>query len=376
MKRFLVLGIFAMFWGCAEEKSSLDLKPQYQISFSEELSLDFGEVGMSSEVPFSISPKDEKNESFLVFNTFYRRLDTVSFSPKKMRLVPGLEIPKEGPGSIPGFSEFTYTDKGIVFFTLNDIYFLKYGETVHLKISKVLDDGSEGVKAITGNGSNSVFQVAPFSGDFFTVIAVDHGTEKFSLMTYDFESFTEIPFAFDYEKLNRQKISFVFSKGVTLSNAYNPYLTLSDSMLIVSYPFMNKISTIRLDELKHTDFLPRSQLFKSQKDKPIESSEIKSFEEYYEASSKWHKDVKFGSIQRLNDRLLYRMVGAGEVKPPKLVLELFSNSFEKVGEFNLKAIHTDLKWFHITVEGKILIQSRKDTDEDIFKYYLIEVDEL
>ncbi len=248
MKRLLVLGVFGLLWGCTEKQSSS--VHDYQISFSEELSLDFGEVGMSSQVPFSVSPLDKKNESFLVFNTFNRRLDTASFSPEKKRIVSGLEIPKEGPGSIPGVSNFTYTNQRIIFFTLDDIYYLKDGETVHLKITKVLDDGSGALKAIKGAGKNGVFQVAPFAGEFLSVIIQDHETQKFSLWNYDFESFEEIPFSFDLDQMAKHRISYDLRKGSVVSNAFSPYLTLSDSTLIVSYPFMNKISKIGLKDLK------------------------------------------------------------------------------------------------------------------------------
>lgn len=372
MKKLLLIGVIASIWSCTGEKSSS--VPSYQISFIDQLSLNFGEVGMSSEIPFSISPLDTKNLSFLVFNTFYRRLDTVSFSPDKKRIVPGLEVPKEGPSGIPGLNKFTYTENGIIFFTLNEFYYFKDGETVKMKMTEVIDDGIGSIKSIVEAGGSGVFQPAPFNGDYLSLIIKDSEEEKFTLMKYDFESFTEIPFEFDYVKLARNRISFEIAKGTIVSNSYNPSLTLSDSVLIISYPFMNKISTVRLDDLTQTDFFPESQLFKSQKDKPIESSEIKSFEEYYEASTNWHKDVNFGAIQILNSQLFYRLVGTGEMNPPKLVLELFNNEFEKVGEFDLKSFQNDLKWFHITVDGKILIQSWKDPDEDIFKYYLISVD--
>ena len=373
MKYLLFLGVIAVLIGCSQEEFSS--VPNYQISFSEELSLDFGEVGMSSEVSFSISPLDEKNESFLVFNTFYRRLDTVLFSPEKKRVVPGLEVPKEGPGSVPGFSSFSYTEQGILFFTANEFYYFKDGETIKMKISKVLGDDGKSLKSIQGYDLiNGTFQPAPYKGDFIGMIIKDSETKKYTLMKFDFESFKEIPFSFDTEQLARNRISFNYLKGVMLSNAYDPYLTFSDSVLIVSYPFMNKISTVKLEDLRQNDFFPKSRLVKSQRDKPIESSEIKSFEEYYEASSNWHNDVKFGSIQRLNSRMLYRLVGGGKEGYNKLVLELFNNEFDKVGEFNLKDIYSDLKGLHITVEGKILIQSSKDPDEDLFKYYLVSVD--
>ncbi|MEB2776854.1 hypothetical protein SYJ56_16120 [Algoriphagus sp. D3-2-R+10] len=371
MKILLYLGFITLVFGCTEEKSTV---PKYQISFSEEMSLDFGKVGMSSQLPFSISPLDKKNESFLVFNTFLRRLDTVSFSPEKKRLVPGLEIPREGPGSIPSFYHFNYTKQRIIFFTPNEIFYLKDGETVHLKITKVLDDGSGALKAIKGAGRNGVFQVAPFTGEFLSVIIEDHETEKFSLWKYDFESFEEISFSFDSEQISKHMISFDFAKGTTVSNAFSPYLTLSDSMLIVSYPFMNKINMIELGDLEQSDFQYESKLFKTEKDQPGKTSGINDWEEFFDIKSKWDNDVSYDAVFRLNDKLMCRMVFESQQDSHKKFLELFDNSFDKVGEFDLTAIEPDLKWFHITVEGKILIQSSKDPDEDIFKYYLVSVD--
>ncbi|MEP4375665.1 MAG: hypothetical protein ABJ333_11490, partial [Algoriphagus sp.] len=41
----------------------------------------------------------------------------------------------------------------------------------------------------------------------------------------------------------------------------------------------------------------------------------------------------------------------------------------KVGEFIMSAIEPNLSLLYLPVEGKILIKSSKDPDEDIFKYY-------
>ncbi len=361
--------------GCTEEKSSS--VPKYQISFSEEMSLDFGEVGMSSEVPFSISPLDEKNESFLVFNTFYRRLDTVSFSPEKMRLVPGVEVPKEGPGSIPSFHTINYTEQGILFFTSNEFYYFKDGETIKMKMTEVLGDVGKSQKSIHGYSlRNGTVQSAPFEGDYLCLIIKDSDTEKFTLMKYDFETFKEIPFSFDSEQISKHRISFDFAKGSTVSNSFSPYLTFADSLLIVSYPFMNKISTVGLGDFEQSDFQYESTLFKTQKDLPKSKSDFKDVADFMDASYQWGDDVSYGVVYRLNERLMYRIVFESQDESPKKFLELFDSSLEKVGEFDLTAIQPKLKGFHITAEGKILIQSSKDPDEDIFKYYLIEVEEI
>ncbi|PZX47089.1 hypothetical protein [Algoriphagus chordae] len=373
MKNLLFLGIISFLFGCTEEKSSS--VPSYQISFSEELSLDFGDVGMSSEVPFSISPLDENSESFLVSNSFYRRLDTVSFSPEKMRMVPGVEVPKEGPGSIPGFATFSYTEQGILFFTPNEFYYFKDGETIKIRMSEVFSDGSKSLKSIYGyDVTNGIFKSASFKGDFISMIVKDSETEKYTLMKYDFETFEEIPFSFDSEQISKHRISFDFAKGSTVSNSFSPYLTVADSVLIVSYPFMNKISKIGLDDLKQVDFLYESMLFKTQKDLPEQKNDFKDLSEFMEINSRWSKDVNYGSVYRLNNGLLYRIVFEAQDESPKKFLELFDNSLKKIIEFDLTAIQSKLKPFYITVEGKILIQSSKDPDEDVFKYYLISVD--
>lgn len=371
MNKLLLLGVFASIWGCSEEYSSS--LPKYKIYFSEELSINVGEVGISSQVPFLVSPINLSNQSFLVFNSYFRRLDTVSFNRKDKRIVPGLEIPKEGAGSIPSFSFFTHTEQKNIFFSGNYIYFLEDGETVKLKI----DDNTEILKSINGGSViNGVFQSAPYEGNYFSVIIKDNVTEEFSLIKHGNNKLEKIPFSFDSEQISKHRISFDFVEGSTVSNTFSPYLTVSDSTFIIAYPFMNKISLIGLDDLKQVNFLYESKLFKTQKDIPEKKRDFEDIAEFMEISSRWNKDVYYGSVLRLNDRLLYRIVFESQEESQKKFLELFDKSFEKVGEFDLTAIEPDLKWFHITVEGKILIQSSKDPDEDIFKYYLISVDQI
>lgn len=370
MKRLSLLVLISTIWACTEERSSVQ---KYQVSFSEEISLDIGEMGMSSQVPFSISPIDRAQQSFLIFNEFYRRLDSVSFSDKNIWILPGRELPVEGPGSIPNFRHFTFVKDRVVFINSNDIYFVEDENTVDLNITRELDNGLGELKSINGaDGRNNTFQAASLDADFLAFIFKDVRTGKFSLAKYDFNDFEEVPFLFDLDQMLNHRISF--EKGpMTVSNSYAPYLTVFDSTIIISYPFFNKISKINLNSQKQSDFLYESELFKKQKDLPEKTSGFKDMAEYSEVGSKWNNDVYYGSIFRLDDNLMYRMVFENQMSN-KVFLELFDNTFEKVGEFDLTEIEPDLKSFHLTVEGKILIQSSKDPDEDIFKYFLISVD--
>lgn len=368
LKRFAFYGSLSFLWACTGEKSSS--VPNYQISFSEELSLDFGEVGMSSEVPFDISPLDKNNSSFLVFNTFYRRLDTVSFSPEKKRIVPGLEVPKEGPGSIPGFSSFIHINQENVYLTGNSIFYLKDGETVKYNLEN--EDGK--LNAIRGtNPKNKVAYLSSLETKFLYVIIQDHSFVDLSLYRFDFElrTFEEVPFNFT----NMEDHIISYKRGpATATNGYFPFITLSDFTLILSYPFKNQISKIDLRTLKQFDYSYTSNYFKSEKDIPEIKSSFDDISEFIEASYKWDEDMYFGTVYKLNSDLMYRVVNDFGKSPNLVFLELFDNSFKKVGEFNLTAFEPDLKGLHITVEGKILIQSSKEPDEDIFKYYLLSVD--
>ncbi|PZX47097.1 hypothetical protein [Algoriphagus chordae] len=375
MKRLSLLALIASIWGCTEERFSSVLK--YQISISEEVALDFSEVGMSSEVPFSISPLDNNNESFLVFNNFFRRLDTVFFSLENNRIVSGLEVSKEGPGGIPSFDIFSYNKYiGVIYMNGNSFFYNKDDYTVKLNMTNELDNGSSSIKSIYGaDRRNGTFQISSDLGSYFSIIIHDNDTNVHSLMSYDFDSknFHDLPFSFDDDQMMKQDIQFK-NGSVTIRNTYAPYLTVFDSLLIISYPFFNKISVLNLEDNKQSDYLFESELFKTQKDLPVKTDNS-DYEKFSEEFTKWNNDVHYASISRLNDKLIYRMVFEN-LGSSKVYLELFNNSFDKVGEFDLTALQPDLKWFHITVEGKILIQSSKDPDEDIFKYYLISVDEL
>jgi hypothetical protein len=373
MKNLLFLGIFAGLMGCSEEKFSS--VPNYQISFSEELSLNFSEVGMSSEVPFSISPLNESNESFLIFNTFYRRLDTVVFSQGKKRIVPGLMVPKEGPGSIPSFDIFSFNKRiGVIYMNGNSVFYNKDSYTVNLNMTNELDNGSSSLKSIYGaDRKNGTFQMTSYMGDNFSMIIHDNDTDINSLMSYDFDSktFYDLPFSFDEDQMAKQSMQFK-NGPVIIGNSYSPYLTNSDSLIIISYPFFNKINVLRLEDYKQSDYLYESELFKTQKDLPAKTDNS-DYEKFGEEFTKWNNDVHYASISRLNNKLMYRMVFEN-IGSRKVYLELFNNSFDKLGEFDLTALQPDLKWFHLSVESKILIQSSRDPDEDIFKYYLLSVD--
>ncbi|MEP1088527.1 MAG: hypothetical protein ABJH01_17755 [Algoriphagus sp.] len=339
--------------------------------------MDFGEVGMSSEMPFSISPLDKNNESFLVFNTFYRRLDTAFFSLENNRIVSGLEVSKEGPGGIPSFDIFSYNKYiGVIYMNGNSFFYNKDDYTVKLNMTNELDNGSSSIKSIYGaDRRNGTFQMSTFMGDNFSIIIHDNDTNAHLLMSYDFDSnnFHDLPFSFDDDQMMKQDMQFK-NESVTIRNTYAPYLTVFDSLLIISYPFFNKISVLSLEDYKQSDYLFESEFFKTQKDLPVKTDNS-DYEKFGEEFTKWNNDVHYASITRLNNKLMYRMVFEN-ISSWKVYLELFNNSFEKVGEFDLTALQPDLKWFHITVEGKILIQSSKDPDEDIFKYYLISVEEI
>ncbi|PZX47094.1 hypothetical protein [Algoriphagus chordae] len=369
MKKLLFIGLIISLWGCTEEKTSS--VPSYQISFSEELSLDFGEVGMSSQVPFSISTLNKNNESFLVFNSFYRRLDTIFFSPNKKRIGPGLEILEEGPGSIPDFYYFTNAKERNVFLSGSSMFYSNAGDTKKISIK----DGNGSLNSISGaNGKTRVFEFASTVGDYISLIFENKATGDFTLNTFNFdtESFEEIPFQFDLNQMGKHKMSFQQGPA-TVTNAVYPYLTVMDSTLVVSYPFFNKISVISLTDRKQFDVLPESSMFKSHRDVPKKTNGFENMAEYSEVGSEWNNGIYFGSIFRLNKNLIFRFVSDYSSTGHKY-LELFDNSFNKVGEFIMSAIEPNLSPLYLPVEGKILIQSSKDPDEDIFKYYLISVD--
>jgi hypothetical protein len=367
----LLLGFISLVLGCTEEETSS--VPIYQISFSEEMSLDIGEIGISSQVPFSLSPLDLDNSSFLVFNTYYRRLDTISFTPEKKRIAPGLEIPKEGPGSIPNFYYFTHTKERNIFINGNSIFYVKDGEAKNIKIR---DENGKLNSILGANGNTRIFDFASANGDYLSLIIKNNSSNDFALNTFNFntESFEEIPFQFDLDEIEKHMMTFE-QGAATVTNAIYPYLTVMDATLVVSYPFFNKISVISLTDRQQFDILPESSMFKSHRDVPQKTNGFENMAEFSEVGSEWNNGIYFGSIFRLNDNLIFRFVSDYNSTVYKY-LELFDNSFNKVGEFIVSAIEPNLSPLYLPVEGKILIKSSKDPDEDIFRYYLITVEEI
>lgn len=368
MKSFNYFMILVLIFGCTGEKSPVN---SLSVLVSKEQAINFGELGLSSTIRYPSAPLDSGLMTYLIYNPFFRRLDSLLLKEDQLVLVEGRELEIEGPSGIPEFNFFTMTAHGPVYLDGNQAYLQqKNGETIKINFSRKLGQDS-GLKSVFGGDSkNKSFRFASVGGDFFAVLIKDFQSQELSLVAYDFlaSSFSTLPFSFSNEQMKAHRIAFQ-NGPMTVENAYYPYLSVYDSTLVISYPFFNQISTVSLKNNSQKDFTFESKLFKTVKDLPEKGSDFKDIKTYLDFSNSWNSDVNFGSVLRLNKELYFRVVE--EQNSQKVFLELFSKDFEKLGEYDLTAIEPNLGTFHLPLDGKILFSSSKKESEDIFNYHWV-----
>lgn len=352
---------------CTGEKSPVN---QPNVSISEEQILNFGDVGLSATVYYPSAPIDSKFSSYLIFNPFFRRLDTLKIQNNKLILAAGIELPFEGPFEVPEFNFFAVGNNGNIFLSGNQLYFSLNQEIQKVNFTEEISSNGSLISILGGDSKNKSFHFSPANNDSLFVIIRDFETRAFTLISYNLltSSITTIPFSFASEQMNDHRIAH--EQGpMMVENSFFPFLSVYDSTLVISYPFFNQISTLSLKSRNQQDFIFESKFFKNKKNLPIKNAEPLDLRTFIETSSIWNSDVNFGSLLRLNEKFYFRVVE--EQNSEKVYLELFSNEFEKLGEYNLSAIEPNIGTFHLPFDGKILFGSSRKNTEDIFNFFWV-----
>lgn len=367
MKVKILIVYLSFMVSCTGEKSPVQ---QPIVSISEEQILNFGDVGLSATVFYPSAPLDSKFTSYLIFNPFYRRLDTLKFENNKLFLSAGTELPFEGPLGVPEFNFFAVGKNGNIFLSGDQLYFSLNKEIQKVNFTEKISITGSLISILGGDSKNKSFHFSPANNDSIFVIIRDFETRALTLISYNLftSSFTTIPFSFAIEQMDDHRIAH--EQGpMMVENSFFPFLSVYDSTLVISYPFFNQISTLSLKNQRQQDFIFESKFFKNRKNLPIVNVEPLDLRTFLETSSIWNSDVNFGSLLRLNEKFYFRVVE--EQNSEKVYLELFSNEFEKLGEYNLSAIEPNIRTFHLPFNGKILFGSSSKNTEDIFNYFWV-----
>jgi hypothetical protein len=370
MKVKILIIYLSFMVSCTGEKSPVH---QPNVSISEEQVLNFGDVGLSATVYYSSAPLDSKFSSYLLFNPFFRRLDTLKVQNNELILAAGIELPFEGPFGVPEFNFFAVGNNGNIFLSGNQLYFTLNKEIQNVNLTEEISSNGSLISILGGDSKNKTFHFSSANNNSLFVIIRDFETRALTLISYNLltSSFTTIPFSFAIEQMNDHRIAH--EQGpMMVENSFFPFLSVYDSTLIISYPFFNEISTLSLKNRNQQDFIFESKFFKNKKNLPIKNAEPLDLRTFLETSSIWNSDVNFGSLLRLNEEFYFRVVE--EQNSEKVYLEIFSNEFVKVGEYNLSAIEPNIGTFHLPLNGKILFGSSKKNTEDILNYFWVNLE--
>lgn len=370
MRISLTLILILIFVSCTRENSLVHIP---KLTVSEEDSLSFVETGLSAELNYQMAPIDANYSQYLLFNPFIRSLDTLDFEENGLVLKAGSQLPFEGPKSIPDFTFFSSGGCGKVYLAGNKLFHERGEEVLKLDLSSHLGNMNAYFSIRGGEVKNKMFQFSSFQKCRIYLIIQDFVSNEFLLVEYDFISstLTKIPFDFANSEMDSHRL--VFENGPNrVENLYFPYLSLNDSLLIISYPFFNRISTITLESQIQNDFDFKSNLFKNRKKIPLKSTVLKDLKEYLEVTYDWNSDVRFGPILRLNKTYWFRIVEGEDSKT--ISLELFSENLKKIAEYDLRAIESNLGSFYFPFKGKIVFGVLNQGNEDFFRFHWVEIE--
>lgn len=371
LMKFLKTSIYLIIlFSCSDKKVS---EQEISVIVSDPQSFNIGSIDMSGVIPFMFIPDQENKNNFLIYNQYFRRIDSLFFLSDTVLARKGNEVPIEGPHGVQNFKSF--------FSNLDYLVYLSgYGVGI---------DGEEGIdfvnlesfdfiendnmtQYVRDISSNETFTGISTKNDiyFITKNFVDNqfAVNHFDLFTKQLEL---IDFQLKDELLKVQDPVFKYKNAEV--RAFNfPFLLAHIDKLIVSYPFVNTIQMMDVQSKMSREFTPLNENFPSIKKEPLTISMNPTYEEGSEMTSKWSNDVYFGPILPYRNQFFYRIVRSPVVETSKkYYLEVFDLDFNKLLEKELLELRDVPKLNYFSTGDDIIFHPIKyfEDDEDFYNFY-------
>lgn len=357
-------------FSCSDTKVS---EQEISVIVSDPQSFDIGSLDMSGIIPFMFIPDQENKNNLLIYNQYFRRIDSLFFLSDTVLARKGNEVPVEGPHGIQNFKSFfsnldylVYVsgygvgidgEEGLEFFGLGSFDFIENDNMTQI----VRDIGSN--QTFTGLGSkNDIYFITKNFLD--SQYAINH----FDLTTKQLEL---IDFPVKDELLKVHDPVFKYRNAEI--RAFNfPFLLANKEKIVLSYPFMHTIQVLDIQSRITQEFSPLSINFSSIKEEPIVISNNASYDQGNAMITKWTEDVYFGPILSYRDQYYYRIVKApkGE-NVKKYYIEVFDLEFNKLLEEELIEVRNAATLNYFSTGDDIIISpiNYLEGDEDLFNFY-------
>ncbi|WP_143962475.1 hypothetical protein [Litoribacter populi] len=290
-------------------------------------------------------------------------------------LLPGNQLPLEGPLGVPNFINFWACGSTLYFLDNKSItIFNKYeDENKVLYFSELDFFGKSGIVAVSrGDGFN--FNYPSFdcdSGNIFLAAKNVHsglsGILQFNFRSNDFRL---MEFQLDNEEIKKNTVSLPMGLGVINF----PDVFLSRDNLVVSYAFKGNFHVYNRKYNSWRNYDHYAEQYPLAKNLPQEILPSYSNHQGMAILKDWQDDVSYGSFGQLGERYFFRVVkGRKHNEGVNLFLELFDITFRKVDEVNLTNLQPQLGTRWLVLENELFIFSKNQPKEDELAYYKVAI---
>lgn len=375
---FLVFGLVLI--SCQPESS---FSRKIIIDVGNKRTVNIGQVGLSSSLPFPKSTNLWDSGEILFFNQYSKNIDSFIFENDEMKLHQGIFFGQEGPEAIGDFNFFLKSSIGFVFVGGRGIV-IKNPHSGEIKKANFSSEIFGEKSDIFLPGSVSFLLDHFFKGYdakqevlyFFVqnIVSGEVALCKFNLLTQEMK---RLPDVLDVD-LVRKNENIYRNQGYIQKNNL-PYVFFEDEKLILSYSYSNDIVIVDPESMDFTTKHFESELFPKEKSN---RQKLRNDMDFFEATGvmdEWDFDVTYGNLEKLpNNKGFCRLIRGATLgddkKNPEIFIEVFDNELNKIGETNLTEIQPDLSTFFFAVGQRLFFKAKEQPNENYLNYYFVEVD--
>lgn len=388
MKKYLLFSTISLLFftsviSCSSEKV-VEGKEIF-VKVSQEIRVYYAETDLSSAYPFPHSTFLD-DDTMLSYNMIRISIDTLFFEGDSLKVIAGNFLKNDGPRKVEGLSNIVRTSSGLALFNAKNIMIDQDGFSDivnHRLVNSPLFDNSVffGLNHGVSFYMDHFFRGYDQKREKLLFFAENFHTKEFKLVSFDLSNgeFSELPMWADAELIRKNEVRH---EGV--SKNYMPFIYVFRDQLVISYNYSSEFVLIDLNSFEVSKKRFPSSLFPLSKTVRIdipESLEVgnrKDFMEVMKIMGEWDQDVAFGNFESLpNSKGFCRLVKSPQSRIEdieQLNLEIFDQSFEKVGEVNLTEINANLSTFFFAYGGRLFFKAKNQDNENYLSYYFVEVD--
>lgn len=355
------------------------------VEVSQEIRVYYAETDLSSSYPFPHSTFLD-DTIMLSYNMIRNAIDTLYFEGDSLKIKAGNYLKNDGPRKVEGILNIVRTSSGLALFNAKNIMIDKDGFSDVVN-HRLVNSPLFNRDIFWGLNHGVSFYLDHFFRGYdqkkgnLIFFAENFQTKEFKLISFNLSTgeFSELPMWANAELIRKNEV-----RHEGISKNHMPYTYVFNDQLVVSYYYSNEFMLIDLNtfEVSAKSFpsalFPLSKTVRIEIPESLEIENRNNFMEVMKIMDQWDKDVAFGNFERLPDgKGFCRLVKSPQSKIEdieQLNLEIFNQSFEKIGEVNLAEINVNLSTFFFAYGDRLFFKAKNQDNENYLNYFFVNID--